>query len=47
MKHYENFQDILNDIAETDPNKPIKNIIKIEKQTPTESKAIKETLVKK
>ena len=47
MKHYENFQDILNDIAETDSNNPTKNIIKIEKQTPAESKTIKETLVKK
>jgi len=40
MKHFEGYQDILNELAETGKVK-----IKIPKQTPSESKKIKEELI--
>jgi len=47
LKHYSNFQDILNEMAEADSNTPIKNILHIEKQTPEKSKMIKKELMEK
>ena len=45
LKHYESFQDILNDLAEANPNTPIKKILHLEKQTPEQSREIKSRLV--
>lgn len=42
---YERFQELLNDIAEANPNTPINQIIQIPRQEPEQSKGIKESLM--